>query len=202
MTIQTISIAVTVGLSFVGLIGKYVYDLRLARRRDALELVNRRLSEFYGPLFFSTQAGRVAVGALRRRLGQEYVFAKRSAPTERELSEWKVWLPAVLTPINEFREQLILKNSHLIRETEFPECLVDFVAHVAAYKAVLRKWESQDYSEILSIIDFPVELEEYAEQSHLELKAEQARLIGARAYPAARTVRLRPAASKPMKAAD
>jgi hypothetical protein len=178
MNIQALSIAVTVVLAFVGLVGKYVYDLRLARRKDALELVNRRLNEFYGPLYVSSKAGRVAISALCSRLGQEHVFVNRSAPAEYELNEWKIWLPAVLTPINEFREQLILKNSHLIRETEFPECLVKFVAHVAAYKAVLRKWELQDYSEVLSIIDFPKELDRYAERSYLELKAEQARLIG------------------------
>jgi hypothetical protein len=75
-------------------------------------------------------------------------------------------------------EDLILRKAHLIRESEMPECLVRFVAHNAAYKAVLKKWANSDFSEYLSIIDFPNEIEDYASRSYQELKAEQVRLIG------------------------
>src|SRR4029079_12821943 len=129
--------------------------------------------------------GIIAAAALRTKLRQKAVFINRASPTDREIAEWKVWLPTVLMPLNEFREQLILKNSHLIRETEFPPCLLHFVAHVAAYKAVLKRWEQSDYSELLSIIDFPRELDTYAAQSYAELKAEQARLIGLTLSPKA-----------------
>lgn len=178
MNLQTVSIIVTILLAAVGLVGKYAYDLRLARRKDTLELVNKQLNEFYGPLFVATQAGAIAAEALRKKLGQKAVFVNRQLPTAAELAEWRVWLPNVLMPINDFREQLILKNAHLIRETDFPPCLLQFVAHVAAYKAVLKRWEEGDFEEILSIIDFPRELESYSTRSYTELKHEQARLIG------------------------
>ena len=178
MTLQTVSIIVTILLAAVGLVGKYAYDLRLARRKDALELVNRQLNEFYGPLYVASQAGAIAADALRKKLGQKAVFVNRESPTAAELAEWRVWLPNVLMPINDVREQLILKNAHLIRETDFPPCLLQFVAHVAAYKAVLKRWEEGNFEEILSIIDFPSELETYSSRSYVELKHEQARLIG------------------------
>jgi hypothetical protein len=178
MDAPTLAIVASIVLGVVSLFGKYAYDLRLARRKDALELVNRRLNEFYGPLYVSSRAGRLAFDALKQRLGQDCVFKDRAVPTKGELEEWKVWLPSVLMPINEFMEQLILKNSHLIRENEFPLCLAQFVAHVAAYKAVLKQWESKEYRDVLSTIDFPREVESYAEESYVELKAEQARLLG------------------------
>ena len=73
---------------------------------------------------------------------------------------------------------MILDNAHLLRENEVPECLLRFVAHTAAYKAVIKKWVNADYSEHLSVIYYPVELGTYASNSNAELKAEQLRLIG------------------------
>jgi hypothetical protein len=177
MSLQAASILVTVVLALLGLLGKYLYDLRLARRKDALELVNKRLNDFYGPLYVSCQVGAIAADALRNKLGGKQVFLNRLSPTPQELAEWKVWLPAVLMPLNEMRETLILKNSHLILETEFPTCLLRFVAHTASYKAVLKRWEEGDFSEVLGTIDFPRELDKYASDSYVRLKAEQSRLI-------------------------
>ena len=61
---------------------------------------------------------------------------------------------------------------------EMPEGLLRFVAHVAAYKAVLAKWEESDFSEHLSIIDYPTEVTWYATESYSQLKREQLTLIG------------------------
>jgi len=83
----------------------------------------------------------------------------------------------VLMPLNEMKEQLILRNAYLIREAEIPECLLMFVAHSSAYKAVLKRWSDGDYSEHLSIIEFPEDLDFYASTSYQELKAEQLRLL-------------------------
>jgi len=99
-------------------------------------------------------------------------------PTEEELTEWRVWSKNIFLPLNEFLEKLILENAYLIREEKVPECLLRFVTHGSAYKAILKKWESGDFSENTPALDFPVELEENAAHSYQELKAEQLRLIG------------------------
>ncbi|MGR8930421.1 MAG: hypothetical protein ACU836_07250 [Gammaproteobacteria bacterium] len=83
-------------------------------------------------------------------------------------------------PLNRVQEELILGNAHLIREPEMPEALLRFVSHVAAYKAVLAKWEELDFSEHLSIIDYPSEVIQYATESYTQLKHEQLALIGKR----------------------
>jgi hypothetical protein len=178
MNLQLVSILVTIALGLIGLSGTYLYNLRLARRKDRLELINLQLKQFYGPLYVSTQVGAMAAAALQLKLGRKEIFPNRSRPDDEALREWKIWLPNVFMPLNEFREGLILKNSHLIREQEIPECLLAFVAHSAAYKAVLKKWEANDFSEVLSIIDFPHDIEKYAERSYCELKREPLRLLG------------------------
>ncbi len=92
--------------------------------------------------------------------------------------EWRIWLVNVLMPLNDYREKIILEKAHLIREEETPICLLRFVAHVAAYKAVIKKWNQGDFSEHLSIIDFPDDMYSYVKESYRELKHEQMSLIG------------------------
>jgi len=177
MNIPLLSILVTIALSLAGLVTTYLNQLRLTRRKEYLDLVNLRLNEFYGPLYVSCQAGAIAIDALRHKLGQSSVFKNRASPSETELHEWRIWLTEVLMPLNDFREDLILRKSYLVLEREMPDCLLRFVAHNAAYKAVLKKWKEGNFSETLSIIDFPGELDAYATRSYAQLELEQMALI-------------------------
>lgn len=52
---------------------------------------------------------------------------------------------------------MVIQNADLLEESEVPDCLLTLCAHVAAYKAVLKKWESGDFSESTSIVNFPRE---------------------------------------------
>ena len=51
-------------------------------------------------------------------------------------------------------------------------------SHIAAWKAVLKKWEAGEYSEQFSVVPYPPEVAEYAALAYRELKAEQLQLIG------------------------
>ncbi len=178
MNLALISLLVTIALAIVGFIVTYLNSLRLEKRKERLALVDLRLNEFYGPLYVATRAGAIVFAALRKKLSRDEVFPNRREPDPKAFSEWKIWLVNVFMPLNDVLERLILNKAHLIREPEMPECLLLFVAHNAAYKAVLKKWERNDFSDYLSIIDFPVEIEQYALNSFKELKSEQLRLIG------------------------
>ena len=46
--------ALTILLAFVGYLTAFMSDRMLARRKDKLDLVNRRLNEFYGPLYVAS----------------------------------------------------------------------------------------------------------------------------------------------------
>jgi hypothetical protein len=178
MSVGVISILVTIALSLIGLAATYANSIRLDKRRERLALVDQRLNEFYGPLYVSTIAGAMAFDALQQKLGSRPIYRDREKNSPEVFNEWRIWLAHVFMPLNDLREGLILEKAHLIREEEMPECLLRFVAHNAAYKAVLKKWEEKDFSEHLSVIDFPVEIQEYATRSYQELKREQMRLIG------------------------
>lgn len=54
---QVIAILVAVMLAFVGYFATYLDNLRIARRRDRLDRINRQLKELYGPLLAAISTG-------------------------------------------------------------------------------------------------------------------------------------------------
>lgn len=179
MTTQIVSLVITVILALTGYFATYANNLRLARRKERLDLINKRIDEFYGPLYVASQAGYIAWRALLDKYKREGLFFDEGQPpSEERFREWRVWVENVFMPLNEFREKLILENAYLIREQDMPACLLAFVTHVSSYKAMLAKWEMGDLSEFVPLVEFPSALTEYAAKSYQELKTEQLALIG------------------------
>jgi hypothetical protein len=145
----------------------------LARRRDKLDLVNKRINEFYGPLYVASEAGNIAYRSLLKRQGKE----KSEPILDSEMKEWMLWMTTIFTPLNDIRERVIIENAHLIIEEQMPQCLLDFVTHVVGYKAVLSRWAEGDYAERRSTIGWPPEFDIYVKRSYAALKAEQSHLM-------------------------
>jgi hypothetical protein len=168
----------TVVLAFLGYLVTFFSAHLLAQRREKLKLVNKRLNEFYGPLYVASQAGNIAYYALLAKMGKT-----RSYPIlDSELEEWVLWMTTIFMPLNDEREKIIIKKAYLIIEEQMPHCLLDFVTHVVGYKAVLEKWKEGDYSERRSLIGWPPEFDHYIERSYAALKAEQMRLMHSRIW--------------------
>jgi hypothetical protein len=171
----------TIIVAFTGYAITFMSAHMLARRRDKLKLVNKRLNEFYGPLYVASEAGNIAYRSLLNRLGKEQSYPILDS----ELQEWVLWMRTIFIPLNEVRERIIIDKAHLIVEEKMPQCLLDFVTHVVGYKAVLAKWANGDYSERRSTIGWPPEFDAYVRESYAKLKAEQMRLMdgfGSRAW--------------------
>ena len=163
----------TILVAFTGYALTFLSAHMLARRRDKLELVNKRLNEFYGPLYVASQAGNIAYRSLLKKQGKT-----QSEPiTDQDLKDWVLWMRTIFIPLNEIREKIIIEKAHLIVEEHMPQCLLDFVTHVVGYKAVLHKWADGDYSERRSTIGWPPEFDIYVRNSYAALKAEQMRLM-------------------------
>ncbi len=150
----------------------------LARRQDKLRLVNERLNEFYGPLYVASEAGNIAYRSLLQRQGK----VKSDPILDSEMKDWVLWMNTIFMPLNNIREQIIIRKAHLIVEERMPQCLLDFVTHVVGYKAVLAKWAEGDYAERRSTIGWPPEFDVYVRKSYAALKAEQTRLMHSYAW--------------------
>ena len=163
----------TIFVALTGYMITFMSAHMLARRRDKLKLVNKRLNDLYGPLYVASEAGNIAYRSLLAKQGKT-----QSEPIrEEDLKEWVLWMRTVFIPLNEIRERIIIENAHLIVEEHMPQCLLDFVTHVVGYKAVLRKWADGDFSERRSTIGWPPEFDAYVRKSYAALKAEQMQLM-------------------------
>lgn len=80
MDIKQISIIATFIIAFLGYIITYLNNLQLARRKDELDLINKQINEFYGPLFIASEAGLIAFKSLKEKLGGENIFHDRNCP--------------------------------------------------------------------------------------------------------------------------
>ena len=163
----------TVVLAFIGYLATFLSARMLARRRDKLDLVNKRLNEFYGPLYVASQAGTIAYRTLLQKQGKTQCHPI----LDDEMKEWVLWMKTIFMPLNDVREGIIINKAHLIIEEQMPQCLLDFVTHVVGYKAVVAKWAEGDYSERRSTIGWPPEFDVYVERSYAALKAKQTRLL-------------------------
>ena len=163
----------TILLALVGYLATFMSAQMLARRKDKLELVNRRLNEFYGPLYVASQAGNIAYRSLLKKQGKTQSFPILDS----EMKEWMLWMTTIFMPLNDEREKIIIKKAYLIVEEQMPQCLLDFVTHVVGYKAVIAKWAEGDYSERRSTIGWPPEFDVYVERSYAALKAKQTLLL-------------------------
>ena len=176
-----ISTAITVSLALLGYIFTYANNLRLSQRSEKLERINKQLSELYGPLFALAHASQMAWTAFRKkyRPNHPYYFNKDEPMTEGDLIAWRLWMENVFMPTNIEMYTVITTKADLLIESEMPTCLLEFCAHVTAYKAVLKKWSQNDFSEHLSYVSYPSDaLLEYTQNSFQKLKAEQAKLMG------------------------
>jgi hypothetical protein len=113
------------------------------------------------------------------RPGGVSFFRDSTPPTDEELREWRLWVTAAFAPNNRQMYQLITAKADLLIEDTMPPSLLQFCAHVTAYEITLKKWESGDFSDHLSIVTFPTNtLIDYSRQSFNYLKRRQARLLG------------------------
>jgi hypothetical protein len=163
----------TIILAFVGYLVTFLGSRVLARRADRLKLVNKRLNQFYGPLYVASQAGNSAYRSLLKKQGKTQCHPIR----DEDLKEWVLWMTTIFMPLNDIREKIIIEKAHLIVEQQMPPCLLEFVTHVVGYKAVLAKWADSDYTERRSTIGWPPEFDRYVERSYAALKAQQMRLL-------------------------
>jgi hypothetical protein len=163
----------TIVLAFIGYLVTFLSGRMLARRRDKLRLVNKRLNEFYGPLYVASQAGHIAYRSLLKRQGK----TKSDPIRDEDMKEWVLWMTTIFMPLNDIREKIIIEKAYLIVEEEMPHCLLEFVTHVVGYKAVLAKWAEGDFSERRSTIGWPPEFDAYVKRSYAALKAEQMNLL-------------------------
>ena len=176
-----LTLAVTVLLAVAGYIATYVWNLKIAQRKDQLERVNRQLSEFYGPLLALSSAGGRAFQVWR---GSTRYFASWDDAMDDDRTEWELWITTVFMPINRRMVDVVTTRADLLVEREMPKELLDLAAHVWEYEALIAKWKQGDHSKMVPEIIFPgASLESYVRENFVALKSRQATLLAGNGAP-------------------
>jgi hypothetical protein len=161
-------------------------DRESEQLRNQLERVNRQLSELYGPLLALSKSSGRSWDAFRSRHGPEtdpFWGNPRHPVSEQESETWRRWMLTVFAPMNDAMERLVVEKADLLDSPGMPEVLLDLVAHVASYRAVFAAWENGDYEVNTAPLNFPRQVEDYAEEAFRTLKARQQGLLGRMATP-------------------
>jgi hypothetical protein len=173
--VTVLTALLTASIALLGYWLTYQNNIRLARRVERLERINRQLGEFYGPLLAIVSVGQRIFQAHQIRPRRE-----RVKPPDITDPEVRAWMKAVFMPNNERLYELVLTKAHLLVDRQMPDCLLQLCAHVAAYRAIMNLPEDVGNTAEISPIPFPQDdLISYARERFLLLRREQARLMKA-----------------------
>jgi hypothetical protein len=168
ITVASASVVVAV-LAFV----LNQYGQRQQERRHArLARVNSQLRDLYGPLNAMVDTNERIWQALRAAHLPE--AAKRSPASG--TADWRRWRDEVLQPANRLMRDLIFAHADLLLETEIPEPLRDFCAHVSA-QDIVRASETDGIAERPLIAHPGHAYVFYIRYAFADLKKEQAYLL-------------------------
>ena len=183
MTKEMIAFSGSLLLAIVGYLFTYFHQRRRDRRQSRLERVNLQLRNLYGPLYAALHANNATWDAFAANYwpahgGRSY-FEDGKPLTKQEEQRWRLWMTEVFAPQNARIGELIVQNGDLVEDRDFPAAFVAVLAHIAAYRAVIKEWEARQYGEHTSILNFPREqLLVTVEPIYHRLRAEQSVLIG------------------------
>ncbi len=175
-----ITTSITILLALFGYLFTWFSGRRAQQQRDQLERINNQLEKLYGPLFALVQSSDMSWRAFRVQYQpNSRYFSDLNPPSDADLNAWRLWMRTVFMPINLQMVDIIQSNAHLLIEPEMPECLLVLQAHVSSFKAVIRAWDLDDFSDHESQVHYPSkELLDYVTQAYKKLKSDQAKLIG------------------------
>jgi hypothetical protein len=175
------TLIITIILAFIGYIATYINNALMEKRKQNLELINKRINNFYGPLYVAVEVGRASIKAffasINKKIDIDNDLPMQEPFSDKEEAEYRIWLENVFMPLNEWCEIVMRENAYLIIEEGMPPCILEYFSHVYTYKAIIGKWKKNDFTEIYSAIPYPKELYKYATESYNDLKKEQLNLI-------------------------
>lgn len=86
-------------------------------------------------------------------------------------------MKCVLQPLNERATDIIINHLNLLESANIDPVLLQYVAHVSAYRVILKRWEEGATAE-WSAVSYPDKLLEYVEREFKKIKRKQANLLG------------------------
>jgi hypothetical protein len=148
------------------------------RRQARLARVSSQVRELYGPLNAMVDVNERIWEALRSTELPSQGERRPEAGTE----GWRRWRDGALMPANRRMRDLIVENADLLVETEVPQVLRDFCAHVTSME-IIRAAEANEVAERPLIPHPGSDYIAYIHNTFVTLKLEQKKLLRMVAKP-------------------
>jgi hypothetical protein len=153
-------------------------QVRQERRQARLARVSSQLRELYGPLNALVDVNERIWEALRESRLPPQAERRQGASTE----DWRRWRDHALMPANRRMRDLIIEHADLLVETDVPQSLRDFCAHVTSLEIVL--FAEAEHSKESTLIQHPgAAYTSYVRGTYQYLKDKQQGLLPESAHP-------------------
>ena len=146
-----------------------------------------QLKALYGPLLACVTASKSSYDAMLRQAARnmnvsmltstEFAAAVRLNPQGPAARTYRAWVRDVLMPLSERAAKTVIERADLLEGSEISPLLLQLVAHVSAYRVILRRWDEGEL-ERETAIPYPDDLEKWVSETFDMLKQRQAGLLG------------------------
>lgn len=164
------------------------YEKDLLKRQWEKELVDKQISEFYGPISEIIREQDILFSLILYQLGRDHVF-KSGNYSLSDLSEndQKVWVHYVdnyKIPTQMKIVKVIRNNQHLIYKSEVPTCFNTFLEYALGWELLDNQAKNgvPNYYEYYYSYNYPREFDRYIINTLKTLLAIQAELIDSEKY--------------------
>lgn len=157
-------------------------ERELERIRWKKELIDKQISNLYGPIYALIIEGDVSFSRILYQLGRRCVIPKDKNFADLPEDEQKIWKHYVDTykiPNQIKMVEIMRSNLHLIYNSEIPTCYKEFLDYSLGWELLDNQKRNNvpNYYEYHYVFNYPAEFNHYIRTTLTLLLEEQAKLI-------------------------
>jgi len=149
------------------------------RRTSKIRFVEDQLKSLYGPLYAITESNQAIYDKFSTG-NAELIggVATGRRLTDEESQAQDVWNSSVFQPSNRRMREIIETNAHLFTSKTIPQTVVEFLAHVENWEAILSGRSAEKECDVLEYVQFPLSFPDYVRTEYERVSKQHARLVG------------------------
>lgn len=143
------------------------YNMEFQKSVWKKELIDKQISNFYGPISSLLFEDRVRLSFVLDEMGREYVFLseqyKLSDLSEEDQKRWKHYIDVYFIPTHNKIIEIIRQNKHLIYKSEVPDSLNRYIRFALGWEFLDNQSRNgvPNYYEYYFSHNFPMEFKKY-----------------------------------------
>lgn len=163
------------------------FEMEMLQRQWEKELIDKQISEFYGPISALLKKDELIFSKILDELGRRNVFLNGqdniSCLSQKDQLIWKHYVDTYKLPTVRKVQEIIEKNQHLIYKSEIPTCFKIYMDYSVGWELLDNQMRNgvPNYYEYHYSYNYPVEFNSYINKTLevlLDKQNELANIIG------------------------